>query len=440
MKMHISKNAKENKLIKLKKKIEKHNACLLDVVDSENIKKIIYKVKCSKGHSAGYTYSQISGPYKQFCKICTKANRLTHETAQKNLENKNFTLLSVYGSHKHPVDVKCLTCGHIFSKVYNKIVRAKFPCERCHPRPQMSEEFIKAICASHGFLFIEETKKYEYKVKCKNCDTSFSKNRRLLKKKICPCPHCAGLAFDESMVLGVIYKLVSPSGKVYIGQTIQPVQDRFRGHSRSSNDTLSPSYDTRIGTAIRKYGIDNFDIFILYSKVPWNQLDGLEKKEILNHKSTDVDLGYNLAAGGRPNGAAAHAVVRRYEKRIQKNGALKMKAEKKRAMSFGRNMEIAIKDFYKQKASQVDYEMEKMKESVRRSMSAKKFHAAGASKTSRFVGVCWDKQIKKWKANIKHKQKKIHLGVFCDEIEAAKAYDKAALKYHKDKAKFNFKS
>jgi hypothetical protein len=61
------------------------------------------------------------------------------------------------------------------------------------------------------------------------------------------------------------------------------------------------------------------------------------------------------------------------------------------------------------------------------------------SKTlSRFVGVTRDKNRSKWEARLKHHGKKIWLGRFSSEIAAARAYDKAAIKYHKDFARLNF--
>lgn len=57
---------------------------------------------------------------------------------------------------------------------------------------------------------------------------------------------------------------------------------------------------------------------------------------------------------------------------------------------------------------------------------------------SKYKGVCWHWQNSKWRANIKIDGKQTHLGLFLNEIDAAKAYDDAARKYFGEFAKTNF--
>jgi len=57
---------------------------------------------------------------------------------------------------------------------------------------------------------------------------------------------------------------------------------------------------------------------------------------------------------------------------------------------------------------------------------------------SKYKGVYWKKHIKKWVAQIGVNRKVIHLGCFKKEIDAARAYDEGAKKYHGEFASLNF--
>ena len=60
------------------------------------------------------------------------------------------------------------------------------------------------------------------------------------------------------------------------------------------------------------------------------------------------------------------------------------------------------------------------------------------TKTSLYKGVCWDKSRNKWRANVGYNGKKIHLGRFENELEAAKAYDNKAKELFGEYAYLNF--
>ncbi len=60
--------------------------------------------------------------------------------------------------------------------------------------------------------------------------------------------------------------------------------------------------------------------------------------------------------------------------------------------------------------------------------------------TSKYKGVHWSKVSSKWASAIIVDGKKKHLGVFHDEIEAAKTYDLAAVKHFGEFARLNFGS
>ena len=78
------------------------------------------------------------------------------------------------------------------------------------------------------------------------------------------------------------------NNKVYIGQTIRPIEQRFKRHL---NDALNNILDTHFARAIRKYGKENFII---------EQIDEAQTQDELNQKEqywiryyNSVEEGYN---------------------------------------------------------------------------------------------------------------------------------------------------
>jgi len=60
--------------------------------------------------------------------------------------------------------------------------------------------------------------------------------------------------------------------------------------------------------------------------------------------------------------------------------------------------------------------------------------------SSKFKGVSWFNHAKKWQVRIQANGMKIFVGSYKKEINAAKAYDAAARKFHKEFAVLNFES
>lgn len=55
-----------------------------------------------------------------------------------------------------------------------------------------------------------------------------------------------------------------------------------------------------------------------------------------------------------------------------------------------------------------------------------------------FRGVCWNWEMKKWRAKICHNKESIHLGYFLSEIEGAEAYNRKAKELFGKFARLNF--
>ncbi len=86
-----------------------------------------------------------------------------------------------------------------------------------------------------------------------------------------------------------IYKITNiQNNKVYIGQTIRPVEQRFHRHM---NDALNNILDTHFARAIRKYGKENFIIEIIDTAESQDELNQKEQYWIRYYDS--VNKGYN---------------------------------------------------------------------------------------------------------------------------------------------------
>lgn len=98
-------------------------------------------------------------------------------------------------------------------------------------------------------------------------------------------------------MIGIIYKYISPSGKVYIGQTTN------ESRRRKTFFNLNKSYGgDKIDCARQKYGPENFQYEIIYknkfksAKEAKLKLDELEEYYIRLYDS--YNLGYNMTYGG----------------------------------------------------------------------------------------------------------------------------------------------
>lgn len=72
-----------------------------------------------------------------------------------------------------------------------------------------------------------------------------------------------------------------------------------------------------------------------------------------------------------------------------------------------------------------------------RANSRKQQSINGKTCSSIYKGVSWHKQVKKWRSYISFQNKFIYLGLFANEIDAAAAYNKAALEHFGEFANLN---
>jgi len=95
------------------------------------------------------------------------------------------------------------------------------------------------------------------------------------------------------MIYGIVYLYRNKiNGKCYVGQTIQSVKQRHKSH-------LKNRY--AIGCALRKYGVDNFEISIVEHCNSQDELNDAESYYVQHYRSLYPN-GYNLTTGGGQHG------------------------------------------------------------------------------------------------------------------------------------------
>jgi group I intron endonuclease len=94
---------------------------------------------------------------------------------------------------------------------------------------------------------------------------------------------------------GIIYRATSPSGKVYIGKSLNGLEHRKQEHVRKANNKKCKEYNIKFYRAIRKYG-ERIVWSIEYDSIPEDILSDIEIKTIKYYNS--YKEGYNSTIGG----------------------------------------------------------------------------------------------------------------------------------------------
>lgn len=99
---------------------------------------------------------------------------------------------------------------------------------------------------------------------------------------------------EKRYKIGIIYLILNMiNGKIYIGKTINTFQARYGTKSNWVNCATS-----LLKKAIKKYGQDMFEVFILEANIPFDKIGEKERKYIEEFNSRNRQIGYNLTVGG----------------------------------------------------------------------------------------------------------------------------------------------
>lgn len=118
---------------------------------------------------------------------------------------------------------------------------------------------------------------------------------------------------------GYIYRAISPSGKIYIGQTTKDLKFYINRAYKIRLKSKSKNYNRYFYRALRKYGFKNFKWHCLCECHSLDDLNFAETYYIVNfYKSINPKLGYNLNGGGNSLGIHSPILRRKNSEAIKK--------------------------------------------------------------------------------------------------------------------------
>lgn len=88
------------------------------------------------------------------------------------------------------------------------------------------------------------------------------------------------------------------NNKEYIGLTTRPLEKRWKQHIYESNRKNSWEWNTPLGNAIKKYGKESFEVFVLIECQTKEEMKQTEIRLIKERKTLSSENGYNLSFGG----------------------------------------------------------------------------------------------------------------------------------------------
>lgn len=275
------------------------------------------------------------------------------------------------------------------------------------------------------------------------------------------------------MTCGIYQIRNKKNNKVYVGQSTN-IEKRFISH-KSDYKTRKETKNPYLERAFSKYGLDGFilETIIICEK---DFLNYYEIEIIRIKKSNNRKFGYNMTSGGNnPPSWAGKNHSEETKQKISKSNIGKIgswtgrkhteeQKEKIRIAITGHTLSLEsrkkISDKNKGRPSKMkgvplsEEAKEKISKANRgrvqpqeerdkraNTMRGLFVNVKKRNSSSKFLGVCFHKQSGKWQATAyvssDGKRKKIHIGLFLTEIEAAIAYNEKTIEIYGDEAVLN---
>ena len=251
-----------------------------------------------------------------------------------------------------------------------------------------------------------------------------------------------------------IYKITSPTGKIYIGQSVD-IKRRWQYHKSFTKTNL----DSILYRSFAKYSVDEHKFEIL-EECKKEDLNERERYYIELYDTFETEHGMNLTKGGDSKVVFSESTLRKMSiakkgksssrenfhhteetKKIlsekskgNKNWLGKHRSEetkeKLRKINTGKKLSDETKKILSEKLKGNKYALgcKPTKEAIKKKIISKTGKKCGSNHTSKYYGVCYDKSQRSWKSVIVINKKQIHIKRSHNEIEVANAYDEFVTK------------
>lgn len=237
----------------------------------------------------------------------------------------------------------------------------------------------------------------------------------------------------------MIYKITNKlNKKYYIGQTKTSINKRWSKHIYTAFNERSRDYECYFYRAIRKYGKENWIFEILENNIQTIELaNEIEIKYISNYNSNDKKIGYNSTSGGSNY---EHSAETKLKIGAANRGKIISKEHKEKISAFHTgnkyNLGRIQTDISKLKNRQ-SHIGKKQSEETKKKISNANSNKKHSDASSQYLGVSFRKDRGKWSAKIYFNKKRIFIGNFNTEKEAAEAYNLKAVELFAEKVVLN---
>ena len=215
-----------------------------------------------------------------------------------------------------------------------------------------------------------------------------------------------------------IYKITSPTGRVYIGQSVD-IKKRLRDYKYPER----VKGQRKLYSSLKKHGYEKHK-FEIVMQCDIEKLDEMEIFYINAYNTFNTKHGLNCKHGGKSHYIHSEETKRRMSGSMK--GRKKLEETKRRlseSMKGRKVSEERRKRMSEAKMGRKQSLNQKLKRS--KDMVGSKFNF---NTSSQYVGVSFNKHARKWEANIMSDRKAVHLGCFDNELEASNAYQLALAK------------